>query len=313
MNFNELMQRMRELDAPAAPLAAVEACGDPMGMPPPSIPSKPDEPPPSMSVNLNAQGMDNIAELMKLMTKVNPDMINQPAPMSMPPIGAEPSIMSIKPPMPGIGDLGNLDAGPLKMLPDLDKDEPHDEPDADNMDGPSDNDSDNMPPMGDLDSDDKGIDAIQKSMGDRDGDGDHDMDDHDMEKDDKEDSKKDKEEAFGNAPEGASGQEYHGIDAAIPDGNDLNRPKKSFSGKPYRGDNPMAAGAYESKEQLRASIKEELRRRLSEAKGEKFDALKHVKNPTKGEKDAAKDVKRGSYGDRAAMLKSAEADGRLKN
>jgi len=49
-----------------------------------------------------------------------------------------------------------------------------------------------------------------------------------------------------------------------------------------------------------------------EAKEEKFDALKHVKNPTKGEKDAAKDVKRGSYADRAAMLKSAEADGRLK-
>ena len=47
-------------------------------------------------------------------------------------------------------------------------------------------------------------------------------------------------------------------------------------------------------------------------KEEKFDALKHVKNPTKGEKDAAKDVKRGSYGDRAAMLKSAEADDRLK-
>ena len=45
---------------------------------------------------------------------------------------------------------------------------------------------------------------------------------------------------------------------------------------------------------------------------EKFDPLKHVKNPTKGEKDAAKDVKRGSYADRAAMLKSAEADGRLK-
>jgi hypothetical protein len=49
-----------------------------------------------------------------------------------------------------------------------------------------------------------------------------------------------------------------------------------------------------------------------ESKSEKFDALKHVKNPTKGEKDAAKDVKRGSYADRAAMLKSAEKDGRLK-
>lgn len=45
---------------------------------------------------------------------------------------------------------------------------------------------------------------------------------------------------------------------------------------------------------------------------EKFDPLKHVKNPTKGEKTAAKDVKRGSYADRAAMLKSAEKDGRLK-
>ena len=43
-----------------------------------------------------------------------------------------------------------------------------------------------------------------------------------------------------------------------------------------------------------------------------FDPLKHVKNPTPGEKKAAKDVKRGSYADRAAMLKSAEADGRLK-
>lgn len=304
------MSKMRELDAPVPPVAAIEACGDPMGMSPPSIPNKPDEPPPSMSVNLNAQGMDNIAELMKLMTKVNPDMINQPAPMSMPPMSAEPSIMSIKPSMPGIGDLGNLDAGPLKMLPDLDKDEPHSEPDADNMGGPSDMDADNMPPMGDLDSDDKGIDKIQKSMGDNDGDGDHDMDDHEIEK---KDEKDDKEEAFANAPDGASGQEYHGMDAAIPDGNDLNRPKKSFSGKPYRGDNPMAAGAYESKEQLRASIKEELRRRLAEAKNEKFDPLKHVKNPTKGEKTAAKDVKRGSYSDRAAMLKSAEADGRLKD
>jgi hypothetical protein len=47
-------------------------------------------------------------------------------------------------------------------------------------------------------------------------------------------------------------------------------------------------------------------------KEEKFNPLKHVKNPTKGEKDAAKDVKRGSYADRAAMLKSAEADDRLK-
>lgn len=59
--------------------------------------------------------------------------------------------------------------------------------------------------------------------------------------------------------------------------------------------------------------KHDLKKSSKEKKvSEKFDPLKHVKNPTPGEKQAAKDVKRGSYADRAAMLKSAEADGRLK-
>jgi hypothetical protein len=242
MNFQELLAKMQELDRPAT-----EACGDspmpmPMSMPPMS--DKPDTPPPSMSLNLNAQGMDNIEELMKLMTKVNPDMINQPAPMSS---------ISIEPMDKPMGGLP-----PLKMLPDMDS-EPHDEPDADNMGGPSDMDADNKPPLGDLDRDDG--DDVTKDMGDIDNDGDHDMDDHDAEK-------KNKDEAFGNSLNGSE-PEYAGVDAAIPDGNDLNKPKKSFSGKPYRGDNPMAAGAYESKEQLRASIREELLQRLAEAKGAK--------------------------------------------
>jgi len=79
--------------------------------------------------------------------------------------------------------------------------------------------------------------------------------------------KKDKEEAFGNSV-GDSEPETMGIDAAIPDGDDLNKPKKSFSGKPFRGDNPMAAGAYESTD-LRAQIRAELLQRLEEAKGVK--------------------------------------------
>jgi hypothetical protein len=269
MDFNQLMAKMRELDAPvqAAPQAAVQECGDPMGMPNTMPPSMNDQPPPahpSMTVNLNAQGMDSIESLLKLMTKVNPDMINQPAPMPAPALSVPPSIMSIKPPMPGIGDLGNLDAGPLKMLPDLDKDEPHDEPDADNMGGPSDNDSDNMPPMGDLDSDDKGIDAIQKSMGDNDGDGDHDMDDHDMEKDDEE-KKKEKEEGWGNGLTGHDDVDYKGMDAAMPSGNDLNKPKSTFP-KVAGGDNPMQRNRMESKEELRASIRAELLSRLNETK-----------------------------------------------
>ena len=214
---------MQELDRPAT-----EACGDspmsmsmPMGMPP--MPEKPDTPPPTMSINLNAQGLDNIEELMKLVKSVNPDMDKPASPISA---------ISIEPMDKPMGGLP-----PLKMLPDMDS-EPHDEPDADNMGGPSDMDADNMPPMGDLD-----------------------RDDNDAEK-------KEKDEAFGNSLNGSE-PEYAGINASVRDGNDLNKPKKSFSGKPYRGDNPMAAGAYESKEQLRASIREELLQRLSEAKGAK--------------------------------------------
>ena len=244
MNFQELLAKMQELDRPAT-----EACGDspmpmsmPMGMPP--MPEKPDTPPPTMSINLNAQGLDNIEELMKLVKSVNPDMDKPASPISA---------ISIEPMDKPMGGLP-----PLKMLPDMDS-EPHDEPDADNMGGPSDMDADNMPPMGDLDRDDG--DDITKAMGDIDSDGDHDMDDHDAEK-------KEKDEAFGNSLNGSE-PEYAGMDAAMPDGNDLNKPKKSFSGKPYRGDNPMAAGAYESKEQLRASIREELLQRLAEAKGAK--------------------------------------------
>lgn len=54
------------------------------------------------------------------------------------------------------------------------------------------------------------------------------------------------------------------------------------------------------------------KRKEKKMKEEKFDPLKHVKDPTPGEKKAAKDVKRSNYADRAALLKSAEKDGRLK-
>lgn len=245
MDFNQLMAKMRELDAPVAEVA-VQECGEMMGgmtPPAPSMATQSQQPPahPSLSVNLNAQGMDNIEQIMKLITKVNPDMINQPsgADATLPVItGPGPSISSIKPELP-----------PLKMLPDFDN-EPegdHDEPDADNMGGPSDNDADNK------------IDTIQKSMGDQDGDGDHDMDDHDAEK-------KEKDEAFGNGLTGHDDVDYKGMDAAVPDGNDLNKPKSTFP-KVNGGDNPMQKN--ESKEALRASIRAELLSRLNEAKGAK--------------------------------------------
>jgi hypothetical protein len=274
MDFNSLMAKMRELDqpTPTAPVveAPVEECGDPMmGGMPPSMADKPSTPPPSMSVNINAQGLDDISELMKLLTKVNPDMINQPA---APEISVMPSLTPPGPSISSIGDLGDLDKGPLKMLPDLDKDGPmdmpgadamnkpdggHSEPDADNMGGPSDHDADNKPEI-------KGLD--------RDGDGDHDMDDHDMEKkddNDKPDDKEEKEEGFQDATTQPN-EQYKDVDYMVNKlAGGMNKPKQSFSGKPYRGDNPMAAGAYESKDALRASIRAELQQRLAEAKGAK--------------------------------------------
>jgi len=243
MDFQQLLAKMVELDQPTtettAPIVSTEACGDPMGMTPPIADQTPPPAHPSMSVNLNAQGMDNIESLMKLMTKVNPDMINQPQ-GGMPPM---PSLTGPGPSISSIGDLGNLDAGPLKMLPDMD---------SDNDDMPG-GEKDHMEPDGDEGPAIKGLD--------RDGDGDHDMDDHGMEK------KKDKEEAFGNSLDDSE-PETMDMDAVIRNGDDLHKQKKSFSGKPYRGDNPMAAGAYESVD-LRAQIRAELQQRLAEAKGAK--------------------------------------------
>ncbi len=224
MNFNDLMAKMRELDQPVpetiqAPAsdAPVEACGD---MPPAPMDSKPDTPPPSMSVNINAQGMDDIGELMKLLTKVNPDMINQKdAPTS--PMSIEPSITSIAPSLP-----------PLKMLPDLDKEEPKEKEDAE----PEGEDDDDI--MTHLNKELKPFDDQQE---------------------------KDKEEAFGNSV-GDSEPETKDVDYMVNKlAGGMNRPKQMVKHSYKQGDNPMAMPEGD----LRAAIRAELLQRLAEAKGAK--------------------------------------------
>jgi hypothetical protein len=255
MDFQQLLSRMAELDQPATE-AIVPECGDPMigGMTPPMA-DKPAVPEPSMSLNLNAQGMDNIESLMKLMTKVNPDMINQPD-------GGMPPMPSLTPPGPSIssiGDLGNLDAGPLKMLPDLDnnKDSDHAEPDADNMGGPSDNDADNK------------IDIVKLNKKEEES-SEEDEDDimtHLNKElkpyDDQVAKDKEKDEAFGNSVAGSE-PEYMDTTAAILDGDDLHK-QKSMHRAAAGGDNPMKAEGTD----LRAQIRAELQQRLAEAKGAK--------------------------------------------
>ena len=228
------MSKMRELDQPVGESPTVE-CGGPMDMPPPMAPNMPTQTPPahpSLSVSLNAQGMDNIEQIMKLITKVNPDAAKPDLP-PLPMMGTEPSVMSIKP-----AGLGNLDAGPLKMLPDLD---------ADNDDKIG----------GEQDIEIKGLDKDQEGP---------EMDDDEgpeMDNDDEDEGPEDKKETYGNSL-GDSEPESKGSPFDAP-GNDLNKPKKTFP-KVAGGDNPMQK--MESGD-LRAQIRAELLQRLAEAKGEK--------------------------------------------
>jgi hypothetical protein len=152
MNFNELYKKIYDLDKPV-----IAECGD-MGqwtegnqMPPAH---------PSMSVNLNAQGMDSIESLLRLMTKVNPDMISQKGP--------DATLTS----MPSIASIISTDDKP-EMLPAV-TDEPGRDIDGVNIGGD---------------------DEVSKAQGDLDNDGDHDMDDHELETD-HEDDDMEKEGAY---------------------------------------------------------------------------------------------------------------------
>ena len=149
MNFNELYKKIYDLDKPV-----IAECGD-MGQ---MMDGAGQMPPahPSMSVNLNAQGMDSIESLLRLMTKVNPDMISQKGP--------EASLTS----MPSIASIIATDDKP-EMLPAVTDEPGHDgSHDIDGID------------LG-------GDDDVSKAQGDLDNDGDHDMHDHELETDHEED------------------------------------------------------------------------------------------------------------------------------
>ena len=158
MNFNELMQKMRELDTTDAPVTEMPV---PMPQAPMTAPEGKDKA--RMNVNISAEG-DAIEDVLKLMTKVNPDMINQPE----------------KPEMPDMPDMTIAMPKPInKLIPDFDGD--NDDMPGGDMD------------MG-MDKDDHDADHDMIKGLDKDDDGDHDMDDHDAEK-------KDKEEAYANEPD----------------------------------------------------------------------------------------------------------------
>jgi hypothetical protein len=165
MDFNQLLSKMQEIDTtPAAIDTVTDECG--MDMPPmPSPAMKQDAPPPSMSVNVNAQGMDNIEDMLSLIAKLGgAGKADMPSMAPMPPI--MPLDKMIPPPgpidgKPGLGDIPDMDADNDDKVGG----------EKDTMDLPKDHDDDHV---------------IIKTL-DKDGDMDHDMDDHDKEKDDEKD------------------------------------------------------------------------------------------------------------------------------
>ncbi len=234
MNFQELLSRLNQIETQPTVEVQAQECGDmptPMNAPMNAPMSQPDTPPPSMSINLNAQGLDNIEELMKLIKAVNPDM-DKP---EMPPIGMTP------PGMPSMGSVPSLP--PLKMLPDLDNEPADDMPGPDIMNKPDD-----------------GDDGVNKAHGDIDNDGDHDMDDHDMEKDKEDEPKKDE---WANSPNGVEADpEVKDVDSVIMKGNDLHKSKGTYP-KVAGADNPrqpMESG------DLRSQIRSQLLKALAESK-----------------------------------------------
>lgn len=225
-----------------SPTVADECGMPPAGAPPMGMPDKPDAPPPSMSVNLNAQGMENIEDMMKLFQKVNPDMMPQA------PVAPMPSIATIKPELPPLRPLPDFDAdnddmpgGEMDMMKiDLDKDDD----DADIMKLDLDKDDDHEEPDGD-----EGPEPKMPS-------------DDDGDEEDEEDKKNEKE-AYDNEPE-VDVKDVDYMNNKLAGG--MNRPKDTFP-KVSDGDNPMKR--VRETDDFRESIKAELRKRLAEAKGAK--------------------------------------------
>lgn len=90
MDFNQLVARLQQLDRPVGE-CQVNECPPESGAAP--APSAPQATQPSVSINMNAQGIDNIADILQLIAKVNPDAAPKDA--SLPSMSAPPSMMSI--------------------------------------------------------------------------------------------------------------------------------------------------------------------------------------------------------------------------
>lgn len=95
MNFSKLLTKIKDIEQGKKPInESLQECG--MGMQP-NTPAIPSTPPVSMNVNFNAQGIDQIKDLLNLMNKADSPLA--PGPVSMPAMPA-PTPMSAPIEMP---------------------------------------------------------------------------------------------------------------------------------------------------------------------------------------------------------------------
>lgn len=114
MNFQDLYKKIADIDRTQVTESTVDECG----MPPPMY-NEPPKQPMSMTVNLNAQGEADISSLMRLLTKVNPDMMPK-GDMPMPAISSGPEL-TIGGPGPKMSSpADDIKGDMMKLLP-LDK------------------------------------------------------------------------------------------------------------------------------------------------------------------------------------------------
>jgi hypothetical protein len=127
MNFQDLYKKIADIDRTTVTESQVDECG----AMPTSMPTSSPTQPMTMSINLNAQGENDISSLMRLLTKVNPDMMPKGDTM-LPSVGPELTIGGPGPKMSSPAD--DIKGDMMKLLP-LDKEaaEPEGEEDDDIM------------------------------------------------------------------------------------------------------------------------------------------------------------------------------------
>lgn len=199
--------------------------------------------PPTMTVSLNANGLDDISSLMRLLVKVNPDMM--PKDNNGPAISSDPNILTIS----------NNHAAPLKMLPEpreLDGDE----------DGDLDNDEDEGM-AGSIAGGLAGLAATKSFAGASTGASiGSEIQDKFFGSADEEETDEELDGGFQSANTSNNDTRTFGTDKLIGASNGLDKEKTMYKHSYKQGDNPLTMKADEFKE----SIRLDLHRRLAELK-----------------------------------------------